>query len=291
MMFFPPTPPMYAHYKNEDVVNKSGQVVQTVYQMEGGERVVASADTPHFLDPVMKSPNFKLSYVDTKYGSTICCLFICNPGTTTTIFFSHANATDLGSMRDHFISIADICKVNIFAYDYTGYGLSTGKPAPRHLIADAEAAFDYMKRTYPASCERVIAYGQSLGSAAACHISIARSKDVHGTLIHCGFASSLRVLRRSMQQTYFFDPFPNSDLARDIKNPLMVIHGTEDEEVPIENGLMIARNAQNPYRQVSYKDTYGIVGVRGAGHNNIDMDFKVIYFQSLLNFVRFIEQK
>ena len=49
-------------------------------------------------------------------GSTSC---------TPTILYSHANAEDLGNIYPWCKFLSKMLGVNIFAYDYTGYGLAT----------------------------------------------------------------------------------------------------------------------------------------------------------------------
>jgi hypothetical protein len=44
-----------------------------------------------------------------------------------TILYSHANAEDLGNIYPWCKFLSKMLGVNIFAYDYTGYGLATGQ--------------------------------------------------------------------------------------------------------------------------------------------------------------------
>lgn len=48
-----------------------------------------------------------------------------------TLLYSHGNATDCGAMAPHFAALATALRVNVVAYDYCGYGASTGAPAAR----------------------------------------------------------------------------------------------------------------------------------------------------------------
>ena len=48
------------------------------------------------------------------------------PGASHTILFSHGNATDCGHMRDQFVDLCVSLRVNVAAYEYGGYGVSTG---------------------------------------------------------------------------------------------------------------------------------------------------------------------
>ena len=108
-MFFPPQP-FYS------IENRG--VHQTLWLVEQGKRI----------EPYT-SPHMRLAFLTTKKDSTICTMWLRYPGATTTILFSHGNATDIGCMRDHLIDFARQLKVNVFAYDYTGSvrrGANTG---------------------------------------------------------------------------------------------------------------------------------------------------------------------
>jgi abhydrolase domain-containing protein 17 len=47
-------------------------------------------------------------------------------GARYTILHSHGNATDLGAMHDRYVGLVQNLRVNVVAYDYTGYGASQG---------------------------------------------------------------------------------------------------------------------------------------------------------------------
>ena len=47
-----------------------------------------------------------------------------------TILHSHGNAVDLGQMSSFYLSLGTKINCNIFSYDYSGYGVSTGMFCP-----------------------------------------------------------------------------------------------------------------------------------------------------------------
>lgn len=53
---------------------------------------------------------------------------------------------------------------NIFSYDYSGYGVSNGKPSEKNLYADIDAAWQALRTRYGISPENIILYGQSIGT-------------------------------------------------------------------------------------------------------------------------------
>lgn len=99
-MYFPP-PPCYS------IEDHNGQ--QTLWLVDRGHRI----------EPYT-SVNMHLAFIRTRKSSTICTLWLRQPGATTTVLFSHGNATDIGCMRDHLVDFAKKLQVNVLTYDYTG---------------------------------------------------------------------------------------------------------------------------------------------------------------------------
>ena len=58
--------------------------------------------------------------------------------------------------------------MNIVLYDYSGYGVSTGKPSARGVYADLEAVVDWCVLEKKFEPNRIVLYGQSIGSAPTC---------------------------------------------------------------------------------------------------------------------------
>lgn len=56
-------------------------------------------------------------------------------------------------------------KIHILTFDYRGYGLSTGTPSEPGLLTDAAAVFDWATRVAGIPPERIVVFGQSMGSA------------------------------------------------------------------------------------------------------------------------------
>lgn len=65
-----------------------------------------------------------------------------------TVLFSHGNAVDLGQMSSFYIGLGSRIGCNIFSYDYSGYGVSTGKPTEKNLYADIDAAWHALRTRY-----------------------------------------------------------------------------------------------------------------------------------------------
>lgn len=82
-------------------------------------------------------------YTRTSRGNRIGCMFIRAANPRFTIVFSHGNAVDLGQMSSFYLGLGSRINCNIFSYDYSGYGVSSGESADlflsRHLTLHGQA--------------------------------------------------------------------------------------------------------------------------------------------------------
>jgi abhydrolase domain-containing protein 17 len=69
----------------------------------------------------------RLIHLMTKHQEQITATCIRNRGANVTIIFSHGNAEDLNTCYGWMRRLSRELNVNVVGYDYTGYGLSTGK--------------------------------------------------------------------------------------------------------------------------------------------------------------------
>lgn len=107
-----------------------------------------------------RKPNNKHTTINDQF---LYILYLCCFVDRFTLLFSHGNAVDLGQMTSFFVGLGQRINCNIFSYDYSGYGMSTGKPTEKNLYADIDAAWHALRTRYGISPENIILYGQSIG--------------------------------------------------------------------------------------------------------------------------------
>ncbi|EDL31530.1 DNA segment, Chr 10, Brigham & Women's Genetics 1364 expressed, isoform CRA_a [Mus musculus] len=79
-------------------------------------------------------------------ANRIACMYVrCVPGARYTVLFSHGNAVDLGQMCSFYVGLGTRIGCNIFSYDYSGYGISSGRPSEKNLYADIDAAWQALR--------------------------------------------------------------------------------------------------------------------------------------------------
>ena len=81
-----------------------------------------------------------------------------------------------------------------------------------------------------------------------------------------------------VQATYWFDVFQNAAKIEHVRSPVFCIHGTHDEEVPFEHGLAL-------YEATPPEFAFEPWWVKGAGHNDIELEHRAEYFHQLQGFL------
>ncbi len=117
---------------------------------------------------------------------------------------SHGNAVDIGQMSSFFYTLGSRLGCNILAYDYSGYGASTGRATEKNLYADIEAAWNALISKYGTSPSSIILYGQSIGTAPT--VDLAARHQCAGVVVHSALMSGMR-LAFNTTRSWCFDPF------------------------------------------------------------------------------------
>ncbi|KAL3790490.1 hypothetical protein HJC23_012046 [Cyclotella cryptica] len=199
-----------------------------------------------------------------------------------TILYSHANAEDLGNIYPWCKFLSKMLGVNIFAYDYTGYGLATdqGDPSEEYCFADIDAAYSYLRNILRIPTSNIILYGRSLGSGPSCYLAARTAEEgdaVGGLILHAPFLSVYRIVIES-GCTLPGDRFPNVDFAPSIRSPVLLIHGTKDSIVPFNHSERLLETVIEPYRAEP-------LFIKGMGHNNVHASIRPFFIEKLRKYL------
>jgi hypothetical protein len=176
------------------------------------------------------------------------------------VLLSHGNAGNIGDRVVHARLLAD-AGLDVFLFDYRGYGLSEGSPDEAGTYRDARAAREALVRQAGVDAGRVVYLGESVGGAVA--LALAVEAPPLGLVLQSAFTS----IRDMGRLHYPFippalvpDAYPNLRRIAELRSPLLVIHGDRDDIVPVAHGRALFEAAPQPKR---------IEIVRGAGHNDL----------------------
>ncbi|KAK7241031.1 palmitoyl-(protein) hydrolase [Aureococcus anophagefferens] len=142
------------------------------------------------LDGARGRPSCRLLF--TRRKQRIPCFFFERPGASLCVLYLHANATDCA--RDAPDRAADVLRVrpaapvHVLAVEYNGYGGADGSATVRDARPTRPRATT--RPCASAAPDRVVLYGQSVGSGPACWL--ASRKPVAGVVLHSPIASGIR---------------------------------------------------------------------------------------------------
>ena len=208
--------------------------------------------------------------------------YIPAPDAKFTVLFFHGNG---GNITHRLDSINFFCNlgVNVFIFDYRGYGQSQGKTTEQGTYDDAMAAYNWLREKKKIEPENIIMFGRSLGGSVAAWLGA--RVEANSVVIESGLTSFVDMGKKF----YWYMPvklfarysYRTIDYVKDLKCPVMFIHSRDDEIVPFEFGQQLYSAANEP------KEFVEISG----GHNDGFLISAEIYKNAWRNWLKFLEQR
>lgn len=208
-------------------------------------------------------------------GKKINAWFVPKENADFTVLFSNGNAGNISYRLDK-ISVLHRLGVNVFIYDYRGYGKSQGHPSEKGFYKDIRGAYDYLISQLGIEADKIILYGESLGGAVA--INLASQKPVKALITEGTFTSVKDMARRLLPfvpHFLFASRFDSLAKISDISCEKLIIHSKDDEIIPFSQGKKLFEAAGEPR---------GFLKLRG-GHNTAFWDSAREYRQGLQSFL------
>jgi len=176
------------------------------------------------------------------------------------ILFCHGNAGNI-SHRLESIQIFHRLGLDVFIFDYRGYGQSEGKPTEHGTYKDAEAAWRYLVEERQVHPKEIIVFGRSLGGAVASWLA---QSHTPGALILESTFTSLPDIAATL---YPYLPvklllrfkYNTAEYLGGLNCPVLIIHSRDDEIMRFSHGRRLFEIAKEP------KKFLEITGTHNAG--------------------------
>ena len=192
------------------------------------------------------------------------------------LLLCHGNAGNVGDRVVH-AALLTAAGFDVLLFDYRGYGRSSGRPNEDGTYRDARAALCLLEQA-GVDPRRVVYLGESLGGAVAVDLALERSPA--GMVLLSAF-TGVRALGRLhyplVPPVLVPDAYPTLRRIRELRAPLLVLHGECDEIVPLSQGRALFEAAPGSKRMHVFP---------GVGHNDLVPLAGVEMTQVIVSWVR-----
>ena len=166
----------------------------------------------------------------------------------TTIYFLHGNAANL-AYQILFATPFVNAGYQVFIFDYSGFGFSQGEATRKAVKNDATDGLNYLLAREDIKYDHLLIYGQSLGGHLSVVIANENQDKIDGLVTEGAFsshkdisASVVPVLGRIFTR----EMYSAEKNIRKFKKPILIIHSTEDERIPFDQGERLFDLANEP---------------------------------------------
>jgi hypothetical protein len=176
------------------------------------------------------------------------------------VLLCHGNAGNVGDRVMH-AALLSAAGFDVLLFDYRGYGRSSGRPCELGTYRDAHAARLALLARSEVDPARVLYLGESLGGAVA--LELALEYPPAGLVLMSTFTSVRDMARRHypiLPSGVVPDAYPSLRRVRQLRAPLLVLHGDRDEIVPLFHAEELFDAAPEP-KQLHV--------IEGVGHNDL----------------------
>lgn len=180
-----------------------------------------------------------------------------------TVLVAHGNAGNAADRAPLAEALTDR-GFSVLMLEYRGYGGNPGAPSERGLELDARAAYWYLRNVKQVPPERLLYFGESLGSGVV--TALATKYPPAGMVLRSPFtdlaAAGGRLYPFLPVSLLIRDRFPVAETVKRLAAPTAVVYGDRDDVVPASMSEQVANAVRNLFARVE---------IPGAGHNDLVM--------------------
>lgn len=165
-------------------------------------------------------------------------IYVPPKGDKPLILVFHGNASSARGILKHMRHITD-AGYGVISTEWRGYSQNPGKPTQKGVAMDADAFYQYAKSV--AGDRKIIVFGHSLGGAVSLDLALRYKLDM---VVTYGTFYNVDAFVPFYGKLLIADPFDNSKAVTKLDEPYVLVHGLEDETIPVAHGAMLENNAK-----------------------------------------------
>ena len=190
-----------------------------------------------------------------------------------TVLYFHGNAGSLGYRVEKVVPYLNK-GYGVLLFAWRGYSGNKGSPEEEGLYKDGAAALKWL-REQNISLNKIILYGESLGTAVAVHL--ATKVRALCLILETPFSSLVETAQQKywMFPTYWLvrDRFNSDEKISSVEIPILIGHGGHDRVIPLKLSKKLYNLAKQPKKFIFYP---------AASHTNLG---EFGWSQEVINFV------
>ena len=150
--------------------------------------------------------------------------------------------------------------VSSLMVEYRGYGRSDGSPGQRAIVDDTAKALELVLQRAEVDRARLIYHGRSIGGGVVC--ALAERIEPSAMILESTFTSAAGMATRFGVPGFLLNsPFRNDRVVKGFAGPILLLHGTADEIIPVSHARKLKAMAKS-----------ATLIEQDAGHNDYPRD-------------------
>jgi len=187
--------------------------------------------------------SFTRNLIPTNDSTQLETWYITEPNAQFNLIYLSGNGSNIRSAIPFFNALGAQTNLNIFSFNYSGYGLSTGNPTINGIVNDANIALQHFNLIKNNSLPTIL-LGYSLGGYVA--LKLSNNSTIDKVILMSTFSSlkELEVFLKKESLPFIIRPFlkitiedkvyglTNLEEIKNLEKPLLVINGGSDNFIP-----------------------------------------------------------
>ncbi|MAI70030.1 MAG: alpha/beta hydrolase [Rhodopirellula sp.] len=196
----------------------------------------------------------------TSDGNKLNGRLIKRKGCSNYVLFMHGNFSKAQRLDEWAVRLSSAFDATVLIAEYRGYEDDI-TPTEIGLVHDCEAARDYLCENFGIQKTDIILYGRSLGGG--CAVALAANGGAKTLVLERTFDELVGIARRQYPwipvRLIMQNRFDSVEKIKDYFGPIVIIHGTRDELIPLQCSRRLFEAAESDQKK--------LIEVPGMGHN------------------------
>lgn len=126
--------------------------------------------------------------------------------------------------------------------EYRGYGRSAGTPSRKRIASDYRRFYDHLISLPTVDPKRIVFHGRSLGGSVLSELS--RHRPPTAIIVESTF-TSIKAMAHGAPDILLSDNYDTVSALLEYRGPILIIHGTKDDVVPVQHALEMEKHIPN----------------------------------------------